>query len=314
MIDLITMIETDLTPDEVAEVIRRGHLQTCTRNGATYYETSKAEKNREHVYMKIETNGKLKIECSLHKLHEKHHTGRYTNYGGFSLPEAAQCAERLLTEKGIPRERLQVTGYEIGLNLNVSQDCRAYMDGMTSIGPPEDNRPLYINPKYKDSRAITTLTHRHVRKFHKVYDKVFEAKDKRRNDAPARNILRIETTYRRVERMSYTEFFSPINIRRMKERFLRDWRTLHFRPQITAPKGTGRMKKELCEAIIRDGAAAVLEAARNDHKAGQLTIREYRTIREFVAREWDRVKQDITISISPEEAEFRTLLRQDENN
>lgn len=314
MIDLITLIETDITPEEAAAVIRLGHLQTCTRNVATYYETSKAEKNREHVYMKIETNGKLKIECSLHKLHEKHRIGRYTNYGAFSLPEAAQCAERLLIEKGIPRDRLQVTGYEIGLNLNVSQDCRAYMDRMTSIGPPEDTKPLYINPKYKDSRAITTLTHRLVRKFHKVYDKVFEAKDKRRNDAPAGNILRIETTYRRVERMSYTEFLSPANLRRMKERFFRDWRTLHFKPQIMAPKGTGRMKKELCEAIIRDGAGAVLEAARNDYKAGQLTAKEYRTIREFITREWDKVKQVITISICSEEAEIRALLRHVENS
>ena len=303
------MIETELTPDEVETVVRSARLQTCTRNGSTYYETSKAAKNREHVFIKVETSGKLKIECSLHKLHEKYTTGRYTNYGAFSLHEAASVAERLLLEKGVPRERLQITGYEIGLNLNVSQDCRAYMDCMTSIGPPEDIKEFLVNPKYKDKRAITTVAHRHIRKFHKVYDKVYEARDKRRTDVPAGNILRIETTYRRVEKMSYADFFAPDNLARMKDRFFRDWRTLHFVPQLEAPKGTGRLKKELAGEILRHGATSVLENARNEYKAGKMTEKEFRGVREFVTRDWEIIKGTFKHTISKEEAEIRRLIK-----
>lgn len=302
------MIKTKVSDSEVSQIVESARLQKCTRNGAVYYETSLQQRNKEHMYIRIETNNKLKIECSLHKLHEKTVSSRYTNYAAFTMDQAMQIAKTVLEAKGIPPDRLMIYGYEVGLNLNVSKDCREYMDKMNTIGIQGEEKPLYINPKYKDSRVKTTLFHRHVRKHFKVYDKCFEARDKRRNDVPEGNILRIETVYKRVEKMSYDEFFSPENLAKVRDRFFNDWRTVQFEREVKAPKGTGDKKKELCKTLLKVGTEATIQNAREKYKIGTLTEREFRTIREFITRDWDKFKKDVVFVPSEPENEYRKLL------
>jgi len=214
----------------------------------------------------------------------------------------------MLQDKGISPTGIEISGYEIGLNILVSKDCRAYLDRMETIGILTDKKPLLVNPRYKDYRVKTTVFHRHVRKHFKAYDKGFEARDKRRNDVPDQNILRLETVCRRVENMTYDEFFSPANLKKMQDRFFRDWRTLQFDKELHAPKGTGQMKKGLCKTILEIGADKVLLQARERHKTGAVSDRELRTIREFVVNEWDTVKKDVRLIQSVEEIEYRELL------
>lgn len=307
MIDLITMIKTDLSESEVAHIVQTARLQKCTRNGATYYETSIQQKNKTHMFIRIETNNRLKIELNLHKLYEQSVTGRYTNYGAFAMERVPEIARGVLESKGIPPDNLKIYGYEVGLNLNVSKDCRAYMDLMQTIGEQGKETPLFINPKYKDARVKTTLFHRHVRKYFKVYDKCFEARDKRRDDVPEHNILRIETVYKRVEDMDYNKFFSPENLNSIRDRFFRDWRTLQFDREIQAPKGTGIKKKELCKMLLKVSPKWALAQMREKQANGTITAKEFRTIREFIANDWDALKQSITLAQSIEEQEYKRL-------
>ena len=310
MIDLITLTRNNIPENEVSQIVEHAKLQECTRGGKLYYETSLQQRNKEHTFIRIEANGKLKIECSIHKLYEQKTTGHYTNYGVFTLEQAKQTIMDALTEKGIATEDMRVYNYEIGVNLYMSQECRAYLDLMETIGILDDKKPLFINPRYKDRRVKTTVFHKYVRKYFKVYDKGFEARDKRRNDVPDQNILRLETVYRRVENMSLADFFSLENMAKMQDRFFKDWRTAQFKREIKAPKGTRSAKRDLCETILRVGTETALSKARERHKAGILTDKEFRGIREFIVNEWDNVKNNIVLAASDQEKEYREKLNQ----
>ena len=308
MIDLITLVKSKVSESEILQIVERSNLQKCTRNGKIYYETSPQQRNKEQMYIRIEVNGKMKIDVNLHKHHERSITCGYTNYGTFTMNQAQSIINKILIEKGITPDNLKVYNYEVGLNLTTSKDCREYLDRMTTIGILNDNKPLYINPRYKNERVKTTIFHRHIRKHFKVYDKCFEAKDKRRTDVPDRNILRIETVYRRVDKMSCDKFFSTVNLDKAKRTFFKDWSTLQFDREITAPKGIGVKKKELCKTIIKVGTKSALLQAREKHKNGTLTDKEFRNIREFITREWEVIKPSISFMQSIEEQEYRRLL------
>ncbi|MFV0326910.1 MAG: hypothetical protein ACK5LF_21440 [Bacteroides xylanisolvens] len=314
MIDFITLVK-GLSDDEVPYLVKVNHLQTNSKDGVVYYD-NKSTKNfaqDKGVYILIDTKQKLKMECSLHKYHNEISGRERNNYNMFSMSAANNSKNQLLTEKGVIADGLKIYHFEIGINLNVSKDCRYFLDKMRNIGAIGDEKPLYVNARYKDERVKTTVFHKHTRKYFKVYDKVFESMDKKRKIIPDANILRLETVYRRLDNCYVNDFFYPDNLRKMLETFFRDWRTIHFDRDIITPKGTGRAKQHLCLQIIENGKEAVLKQAKERHSKNVLTDWEYRNIREFISKEWDEIKKEITFIQSDEEKEFRELLRVNHN-
>jgi hypothetical protein len=172
-----------------------------------------------------------------------------------------------------------------------------------------EEKKLYVNPRYKDERIKTTVFHKNTKKHFKVYDKNFEAKDKKRTDIPDFQILRIETVIRRVENHTINTFFNPKHLDKLVEQFFRDWRTLQFIRDIKTPKGTGTRKQELCKKLIASGKEQILKEAKNQFKREALKELEYRNIREFIQNEWDTLKTKIQFIPSPEETEYRNLLQ-----
>lgn len=311
MIDLITLIKPGLSDIELATLVERNNLQTNSKDGVVFYDNidTKNLTQQKGVFIRIETSQKLKVECSLHKYFNEISGRSRNNFNLFSMSEAKKSLDYLLTEKEIGIEGLRVYNYEIGLNLNVSKDCRYYLDKMKSIGPVGSERMFYVNPRYKDERAKTTVFHNNTRKYFKAYDKVFESVDKNRKVIPEGNILRVETVNRRLDNCLAIDFFHPDNLKKLIEVFFRDWRTIHFERDILTPKGTGRAKQHLCSDIINKGKDAVLIQAKARHTNGSLSDWEYRNIREFIVNEWDVIKQSITFIQSDEEKEFRQLLK-----
>lgn len=311
MIDLVTLIKPNLSDIEVESIVERNNLQTNSKDGVVFYDNidTKNLAQQKGVFIRIETNQKLRVECSLHKYFNEISGHSRDNSTLFSMSEAKKSLDRLLAEKDIGIQGLRIYNYEIGLNLSVSRDCRCYLDKMKSIGPSGNEKQLYVNPRYKDERAKTTVFHTHTRKYFKAYDKVFESIDKKRKVIPKGNILRIETVNRRLDNCLAVDFFHPDNLRKMVEVFFRDWRTIQFEQDIITPKGTGRAKGQLCLDIISNGKDAVLLRAKERHANGSLSDWEYRNIREFIANEWDTVKRSITFIQSDEEKEFRQLMK-----
>ncbi len=311
MIDLITLVKPDLSDREIATIIERNSLQTNSKDGVVYYDnmSTKNLSQQKGVFIRIETSQKLKVECSLHKYFNEISGYERNNYNLFSMSDAKKSIDHLLIEKDMSIRNMRVYNYEIGLNLNVSKDCRAYLDKMKSIGTIGNEKRLYVNPRYKDERVKTTVFHNHTRKYFKAYDKVFESMDKKRKVIPEGNILRIETVNRRLDKCYLVDFFDPDNLMKMIDAFFRDWRTIQFEKDIITPKGTGRAKQHLCLDIMNKGKEAVLIQAKERRTNGSLSDWEYRNIRVFIANEWDIIKKSITFIPSDEEKEFRQLIK-----
>lgn len=311
MIDLITLVKPNLTELEIAAIVEKNSLQTNSNDGQVYYDNINTKNlvQQKGVYIRIETNRKLKLETSLHKYYNEITSNQRNNNNPFSMSQAKQSIYHLLGEKSISPNSLRVYNCEIGLNLNMAKDCRPYLDKIKSIGTIGNEKTLYVNPRYKDERVKTTIFHTHTRKYFKAYDKTFESKEKKRKIIPDGNILRIETVYRRMEKCQVIDFFDPDNLKKMIETFFRDWRTLQFEKDIITPKGTGRAKQHLCFEIINKGKETVLTQAKERHTNGTLSDWEYRNIREFITNEWDILKKEITFIQSDEEKEYRHLIK-----
>lgn len=305
MIDLIEISDKSISEDTAVQVATQNRLTENSRGDLVYYDNHN-RKQFDGYYLKVEQN-KISVNVSLHKLFNKAILGKQTNHTLFTMSNAKTALEMLEIQTRTSLKTANVTSYEIGLNIELSKDCREYLDKIISIGAQTDSKEFFINARVKDKRMKTTLNHRHIRRYYKVYDKYNEMHDKRQSTPEHGNILRIETVVRRVEKMTVEQFFSPDNIKRITEQFFRDWRTMQFNKLIIAPKGTGAKKTDLCKRILEVGKEQVLKQARTGHKSGELSDKGFRTIREFIQNEWDTLKGSVKVQQSPEELEFREV-------
>ena len=134
--------------------------------------------------------------------------------------------------------------------------------------------------------------------------------DKKRTDTPTGNpnILRIETTQKRVEKMTVLDLMKPDTVTKLTDQFLKDWRTVQFEQIMEAPKGTHQRKVDLCREIIKHGTDQVLQMAKDRLSSGDLTEKRHRAIREFVQNDWNDFKKSIKFIKTAEETEFREAL------
>lgn len=310
MIDLATFTIKGLTDNEVSHIVEKNSLYTNTRNGKVFYDNMEAKNIRDRFYLRIETNKRLKLECSLHKYNTFLKTGKYINFDLFTLSQAIETASQLIVNTGLEPTKINVYSFEVGMNLLMNKDCRHYLDRMRAIGKLDNKREFAPNQKYKDKRVIVTPFHREIKKVYKAYDKAFEMNEKKRIEHPQNvNILRIETVYRRVEHMPFTKFFTSDYLGNLIKMFERDWRSLEFDIELSAPKGTTSARINLCKSLIMQGKEAVLQDAKQRNKNGLITDRHYRTVREFVKYEWDSFKRKVKVIQGTEEQEFREKLK-----
>ncbi len=310
MIDLIRLSLQGITRHEAERIAGANNLQVINRNGIITYDNMNT-KFIDAFYIRVETNqtGRLKLECSLHKYYSHVRTGRQTNFDLFSFGNSKAAAKLLEQQTALDLSKMKVTYYEIGLNMNMATDCRIYLDQMETVGSGENKRPLFVNPRYKDKRVKTTVFHKTIKKVYKVYDKVFEMKDKRRTDLPDHpNILRIESIYKRVENLTLADLLTPATIERLTAQFIKDWRSVQFSPEIIAPKGTHQRKIILGKQILVHGTAETLYLYKMQHKEGSLTEWRYRNIREFINDEWNTFKNSITVIRNDKEREYMDKL------
>ena len=307
MIDLIILVKNNLSSEEIQRIVEHNKLQTNSKGGKVYYDNIKNLQGG--LYMKIETGNKLKISVSLHKYRNMLDGNGFVNFDMFTMKEASKTAKRLESETGVLLSELNVYGYEIGLNLHLSKDCRVYLDKLESIGILNHKKVFWVNPKFKNERLKTTYLYREMRKVFKAYDKNFEMKEKHRKEVTGHaNILRIETVFNRVEKMPMKKFLSVANIENMTNRFIKDWRTVQFKIYTNVPAGTSAIKRQLCNDILTHGADEVLSRARTDLELKRLTPKQFRRMREFIQHEWHSFKNLVSVGQSIEEKEFRKVL------
>lgn len=303
MIDNAILTKKQLTASEIKTIKDKNDLTEVLTNGKKSY-NNYSTSNFTAFKLNITPDQSIKIICSLHKYRNFLETGKQINFNDFPIYEVPGTALSLLNNIGMDENKTFVYGYEIGVNLTLPDNCIEYLNLMESIGDIGINRPFYVNPKYKDERCKTTVFHKDKRKFFKAYDKCFEMADKNRNDIPPGNILRLETTFRRVENMPLVDFYSERNLKKIQHQFFEDWKKVRFKRGIEVPKGTTRTRKDLCLQLVEKGNKTVLETAREELKNGLITEKQFRTIREFIQKDWNALKSKVKLTQTEKEIAF----------
>lgn len=303
MIDNTILTKKQLSENELRKIKQNNDLTEVLTNGKRSYNNFSVS-NFTAFKLSITPDQSVKVICSLHKYKNFLESGKQVNYNDFTMYEVPGISDQLIKNIGLNENKLFIYGYEIGVNLRLPENCIEYLNIMESIGEIGDSRIFYVNPKYKDERCKTTVFHKDKRKFFKVYDKGFEMADKKRTDIPPGNILRLETTYRRVENMSFADFNSETHLRKIQKQFFEDWAKVKFSRTIEAPKGTTGNRKELCLQLLQKGNRIVLENGRNDLKAGLISEKQYRTIREFIQNDWNAFKSKVKLIQTENEMSF----------
>ena len=172
-------------------VIEDFHLQQCTRGNEVFYESSSYGKF-DALFIRIRGQT-IQMKCSVHKLFEKMRSGKLDNSHTYRISEATEMIKYLFDSLHVKISDAKVTYFEIGLNMQMQKDSLDYISMIQTIG--EDAKEFFNDANFQKDRQRTTEKSRTKKKVFKIYDKTFEASEKRRTAEP--NILRIETIYKR---------------------------------------------------------------------------------------------------------------------
>ncbi|TDE01517.1 hypothetical protein [Flavobacterium sandaracinum] len=296
MIDNITMVKKSLSEREKTNIIKKSRLVSNSLNGLIYYDNRTTKNFTGGLFIQIDTRNKLKITGSIHKYHSHLESGYLTNFDSFTMVQAKGTFNRLITNTGIDPNDIEVTFFEVGINLKFDIDVKFVLEKVHSIGKME--KPFLIEPKFKESRQITTGTHRDFRVHFKMYDKLFEMQDSRKPIGNFKHhILRIETVHRRVEKLQLNQFLSNEYLKVIQSDFFNQWDGLNFYNDIEAPKGTQRSKIDLVRNIIYKGKITVLNNYKSQYENKALSKRQFYAIRDFIGK-WEVIRTDFVVKNS----------------
>ncbi|HCT31517.1 MAG TPA: hypothetical protein DIW31_12510 [Bacteroidales bacterium] len=329
MIDLVK-IKLLITNDELAEIVLRNNLDQNTighpvnlaseRKPKIIFDNTHNGRNEKIGYtIRVELDTlTLSIDFNPHKIYNKRKIGLLLNHNEFTISMARQTIDYLSYAIGIDLYKAKVGYYEIGANLYVDRDPREYMALMLSIGRLKLDKDFIESSNFKPKRQFTTRKHKDNKVVYKVYDKVFEILDNNKELEPDNphligNILRIETTYRRVESITLGELMNPPKVARITSKFFTDWRTVDFEKILLAPKGTSQIKINIAQNIYRKGITETLNREIERFRRGELTAKQLRTIKTFISKDWYEFKQQSRFIQSEQEKEFREKLKLAEN-
>ena len=294
MFDNITLIKNNLTDAERLQVIDKNNLQSFINesNGNKSYDNQKFKNLTGGILIKIVAD-KLKIEGSIHKYFHYLQYGTLENYTVFTMQDFLNTINKLFDKIGVASLEFVLINYEIGLNVFVENtNPLQYLKNARSIGNLDGTqRKLYINPRFKNERFLTTQMHKDNTLVFRIYDKDFERMDKgKKNKIPP--CLRIESKRTRQKNISFSEFCNPSNLLLIQNKFISEWNKLNFEKEIFAPAGTHQNKKELAKRIILDGTNVVLQEIEERKK--YLTPKIYRTQKAFI-KNWEENKFNFSL-------------------
>lgn len=291
----ITLLKTDLSENEILQIIEKNNLQ-YSYNSITKTKTfsnQNIKKLTGGMLIKI-TDTTLKIEGSIHKFFNFLIDRRLENFNVFTMQDFLKTLETMFKVYHLPTDGYVVKSYEIGLNVYLSEneEQNDFLKKVQSIGKLDGTqRKIYTNPRYKNETMQTTQMHKDNTVVYRMYDKNQERTDKGKQTKIS-PCIRIETLRTRIKDLPLQKLCSSLYLLGLQEKFIKEWQRLNFDKEIEAPKGTHQSKKELAKMILFDGtneALKLLEAKRNT-----LTSKIYRTSKEFI-KNWDNVKDNFSL-------------------
>lgn len=275
------LTKKNISDSEFSQMLVKSKLRKHYLNGKPYFDNKDTKDFNGGFYIKIDIHGTLKIVGSVHKFSNFIKTGLLDNYNTFTMPEAKETLYNVLDYYGISAGGLMVHLFELGANIPVEIPPAELLERLEGIG----NKKFYFNPIYKNESVKTTDLHRDFRVIYKVYDKLHELHEKKRKPPEnVINLIRLETTYRRVQKMEISDFLTAGNLQKLQAKFISDFMKLNFSPFIIYT-GTGkiaRYKIELARLIISDGTVKALETCKEWFLTGETTPKQYKTQKSFI--------------------------------
>lgn len=294
MIDKITLVKNNLTTSEKLQVIEKNNLQCFVNESSNLriYDNVKSKNLTGGILIKIYNNS-LKIEGSVHKYFNFLQFRTLENYTVFTMQDFIKTIETLFKNFSIPNVDFLVVNYEIGLNISLDfGEPLNYLKKAQSIGNLDGKqRILYVNPKYKNERFLTTQMHKDNTVVFRMYDKNFERLDKGKK-SKIEPCIRIETLRTRQKSLSFSDFIKPANLTLIQNKFFAEWNKLNFDKEIKATPGTHQNKKDLAKRIILDGTKTALNEI--EEKRNQITPKIFRTSKEFI-KNWENQKHNFIL-------------------
>lgn len=282
MIDKIRFSKKNLSEKEINKIVLMSRLQSFDADGLKHYNNQKTKNFNGGFYIRIGTDKSLTIEGSLHKYNTFLKFKQLYNYDSFTMLQAKETLLKLIENIGFEVNNVMINFFEIGLNIITDITPSDLLKNVYSIGDFDKEKVFYINPKYKNQSVKTTEFHRDFRIVHKVYDKVFEMRDKQKNPPTDKTILRIETVHKRVEKTLLINFFTDTNLKRIQTDFFYHWDKLNFHIEIQAPTKTSVSKIELAKVLYRKKENEVLKDIFEQYKNNTLSIKIYYTLKRFI--------------------------------
>ncbi|WP_407509142.1 hypothetical protein [Elizabethkingia anophelis] len=281
MLDKIHLTKKNISDSECCQIIVKSKLRKHYLNGKAYFDNKDTKDFNGGFYIKIDVRGALKIVGSVHKFSNFLKTGLLDNYNTFTISEAKETLYNVLDYYGISADGLMVHLFELGANIPVKIPPAELLEQLESIG----SKKFYFNPIYKNESVKTTDLHRDFRVVYKVYDKLHELHEKKRRPPEnAINLIRLETTYRRVQKTEISDFLTIGNLQKLQAKFISDFMKLNFSPFIiyTGSEKTAQYKIELARLIVSVGTIKALEICKERFLIGEITPKQYKTQRMFV--------------------------------
>lgn len=299
---MVFNVKIDFDKD-APEIAKRNHLQRCTQGLEVFYQSS-VYGNFEGVYIKLKGNT-MQIKCSMHKLYSKGKIGVFDNSNMFTLSQATKMIDDLFEALEIEKDRVKVSYYEIGLNMQMIDDPLSYIELISFAGQSAE-KEMYNDANYQKYRQKTTEKSKNIKKILKVYDKGFEARSKGRMIDG--NILRIETIYRR-QSIPLNVLISEEYLEKIIGRFYRDWYNVSYPMHLVADKGIKASQMEKAKAIMELGREKYLSISKQAFTSGELTKKAWETIRSFV-RNWDGLKSGFHFKPDIKEIDYKDQLNE----
>lgn len=284
--------------NDIEAIVLRNYLEQCVEGDEVYYKST-AYANFDGVDVMIRGDT-LRCKCSINKLYYKLSSGKLDNSKPITFDIAVRTIYELLLRLYVKPENAVATYYEIGLTMKMPRPANEYIKLMEEAS----GRTMWNDANFPKYRQKTTEKSKNFRKYFKAYDKTHEAKEKRR--AVQGNILRIEKVYKH-QNIQLVELLSELFLNKLAATFYKDWSGLVFVRQLNATKGVKMSQLEKARELYRLGIRAYKEKYRSMFLAGEVTKKQWETIRNF-ANSWSAEKVRYIEVVSPQEAEFKDRL------
>lgn len=289
MIDKIRFSKKNLSECEIKKIVLTSRLQSYDADGLKHYNNQRTKNFNGGLFIKITIENTLIIEGSLHKYATYLKSKQLNNYDSFTMHQAKETLLKLIENTGFKTVNIMINFYEVGLNIVTEIEPKELLKRVYSIGDFDKEKLFYIDPKFKDKSQIITENHKDFRLVYKVYDKIHEMNDNKKEPPSGLKIIRIETIHKRVEKTFLIDFFNDANLKRIQRNFFDNWDKLNFLVEIVAPSKTNIAKIEFAKILYKKSQSEVLKGILEQHKNNTISRKIYYNLKKFIEN-WETEK------------------------